>query len=52
MKYLASVDSQDISPRELCAALRDMGINDRTERANPHKRIDPAESEYASLFAV
>lgn len=52
LRYMASVDGLDVSPQAFCAALRDMGIIDRTTRVDPHKRIDPAESEYASWFAA
>lgn len=52
LNYMASVDGQDISPQRLCAALLSLGITDRTTRDDPHKHIDPAESEYASWFAA
>lgn len=48
LAWMASVDSERVSPRAFAEALRGMGVKDLTERTNP--RTSPAEREYASWF--
>lgn len=49
LEWMAYIDGEHPSPQEFAAALRGMGIEDLTERTNPH--TSPAELEYASWAA-
>lgn len=49
LAWMASVDSQHISPQAFAEALRGIGIKDFTQRSNPH--TSPGEREYASWAA-
>lgn len=46
LTWMASVDGQNVTPKQVAEALRQMGIRDMTSRVNPYSA--PGEQEYAS----